>query len=191
MSGLGSAKDPENSSDHLSRLLEGLPVTDRRLELAGTSTPVLEGGDGPPLVLLHGVGGFAEEWGRVIPRLVGSHRVVVPDLPGLGRSQARAGRLDAASVVDWLRHVIEQTCSEPPTLVGHSLGKHRVTLRDRTRRAHQSGYPRRFGLDRPLPTGTGRDLGDPAVWRASEPREPRSIPTPSLGPPGTRSGGMG
>ena len=96
MSGLGSAKDPENSSHHLSRLLEGLPVTDRRLELAGTSTPVLEGGDGPPVVLLHGVGGFAEEWVRVLPRLVGSHRVVVPDLPGLGRSQAGAGRLDAA-----------------------------------------------------------------------------------------------
>jgi pimeloyl-ACP methyl ester carboxylesterase len=122
MSGLGSAKDPENSSHHLSRLLEGLPVTDRRLDLAGTSTPVLEGGDGPPVVLLHGVGGFAEEWVRVLPRLVGSHRVVVPDLPGLGRSQAGAGRLDAASVVDWLRHVIDETCSEPPTLVGHSLG---------------------------------------------------------------------
>jgi pimeloyl-ACP methyl ester carboxylesterase len=122
MAGLGSAKNPEHSSPHLSRLLEGLPVTDRRLDVAGTSTPVLEGGDGPPVVLLHGVGGFSEEWGRVLPQLVGSHRVVVPDLPGLGRSQVGAGRLDAASVVDWLRHLIEQTCSEPPTLVGHSLG---------------------------------------------------------------------
>ena len=30
--------------------------------------------------------------------------------------------LDAASVVEWLRLLIDQTCDEPPTLVGHSLG---------------------------------------------------------------------
>jgi hypothetical protein len=30
------------------QLLEGIPVTERRLELAGVSTAVLEGGDGPP-----------------------------------------------------------------------------------------------------------------------------------------------
>ena len=38
------------------RLLAGLPVTERRLRLAGVSTAVLEGGDGPPVVLLHGPG---------------------------------------------------------------------------------------------------------------------------------------
>jgi 2-hydroxymuconate-semialdehyde hydrolase len=30
--------------------------------------------------------------------------------------------LDAASIVEWLRLLIDQTCNEPPTLVGHSLG---------------------------------------------------------------------
>ena len=97
-------------------------VTDRTLEAGETSTPVLEGGAGSPVVLLHGIGGYAQEWSLVIPRLVERHRVVVPDLPGLGRSRVRAGKLDAASVVDWLGHVIDQTCTEPPTLVGHSLG---------------------------------------------------------------------
>lgn len=84
------------------RLLEGLPVTERRLDLAGVSTSLLEGGNGPPIVLLHGQGGFAEMWGRVIPHLAGSHRVVAPDLPGLGRSEVRAGTLDAPRVVAWL-----------------------------------------------------------------------------------------
>jgi hypothetical protein len=37
-------------------LLAGLPVTERRLQLADVSTAVLEGGDGPPVVLLHGPG---------------------------------------------------------------------------------------------------------------------------------------
>ena len=45
--------------DARERLLAGLPVTERRLQLAGVSTAVLEGGDGPPVVLLHGPGEFA------------------------------------------------------------------------------------------------------------------------------------
>jgi hypothetical protein len=36
------------------RMLAGLAVTERRLDLAGTATAVVEAGDGPPLVLLHG-----------------------------------------------------------------------------------------------------------------------------------------
>ena len=104
------------------RLLAEIPVTERRLDLAGVSTAVLEGGEGPPIVLLHGQAGFAEMWSWVIPHLVGSHRIVAPDLPGLGRSEVRSGRLDSPRVVAWLGELIEQTCAEPPTLVGISLG---------------------------------------------------------------------
>src|SRR5215216_7312129 len=38
------------------------PVTERRLDLEGASTVVLEGGDGPPRVLLHGQSGWAGVW---------------------------------------------------------------------------------------------------------------------------------
>ncbi len=119
---VGSAKDPENTSRHLAQLLDGLPVTGRRLDVAGISTPVLEGGAGAPLILLHGIGGFAEEWACAVPKLVSSHRVVVPDLPGLGRSRLGNATLDATSLVEWLRVLIDKTCDEPPALVGHSLG---------------------------------------------------------------------
>ena len=64
------------------RLLAEIPVAERRLQLAGVSTSVLEGGDGLPIVLLHGPGEFAAKWLRVIPDLVRTHRVVAPDLPG-------------------------------------------------------------------------------------------------------------
>lgn len=101
----------------------GLPVAERRLDLAGVSTSVLEGGDGPPVVLLHGQGGFAEMWGPVIPHLVRSHRIVAPDLPGLGRSEAAEGvRLDPPSMIAWLGELIAHTCTEAPILVGASLG---------------------------------------------------------------------
>ena len=122
VSRLGSTKDPGNTSRYLAQLMDGLPVTDRRLDVAGVSTPVLEGGNSEPIILLHGIGGFAAEWACVLPKLVGSHRVVVPDLPGLGRSRLGNSSLDVVSVVEWLRQLIEQTCKERPTLVGHSLG---------------------------------------------------------------------
>jgi pimeloyl-ACP methyl ester carboxylesterase len=112
----GSAEEPRD------RLLAGVPVTDRALPLAGVSTAVLTGGAGPPLVLLHSSGEFAALWTRVIPDLVRTHRVVVPDLPGHGGSQVTEGRLDADRVLGWLGELIERTCPAPPTLVGHGLG---------------------------------------------------------------------
>jgi len=111
-----------NGHSARARLLQALPTSERRLEAAGVSTSLLEGGEGAPVVLLHGQGGFAAMWGLVIPELARSRRLLVPDLPGLGESQLASGELDSARVVAWLAELIEQTCDEPPTLVGHSLG---------------------------------------------------------------------
>ena len=104
------------------RLLDRIPVTERRLRLAGVLTAVLEGGDGPPVVLLHGPGESALWWMRVLPDLVTTYRVVVPDLPGHGDSEGSNGTLTAEGVFAWLDELIEETCPTPPTLVGHVLG---------------------------------------------------------------------
>jgi pimeloyl-ACP methyl ester carboxylesterase len=103
-------------------LLAGLPVTERRRHLAGVSTAVLEGGDGPPMVLLHGPGEFAAAWRPVLPRLARTHRLIVPDLPGHGASRVEEGPLDAGRVLRWLDELIEQTCPAPPVLVGSTVG---------------------------------------------------------------------
>jgi len=105
------------------RLLAAAPVTERRLQLAGVSTAVLEAGDGPPVVLLHGQGNFAASWIPLIPDLARTHHVVAPDLPGLGASEAASGPPGADTVLAWLSELIDQTCATPPpTLVGISLG---------------------------------------------------------------------
>jgi len=104
------------------RLLDDLPVTERRLPVAGVSTAVLEGGDGPPAVLLHGPGESSFWWMRVVPDLVDTHRVIVPDLPGHGASTVTDDALDADLALAWLGELIDETCSEPPTVVGHLLG---------------------------------------------------------------------
>jgi pimeloyl-ACP methyl ester carboxylesterase len=108
--------------DAREQLLEGIPVTERRLALADVSTAVLEGGDGPPVVLLHGPGESAAKWLRVIPDLAKTNRVVAPDLPGHGRSDVNGGQLNADRVRAWLGELIERTCPDRPTLVGHVLG---------------------------------------------------------------------
>jgi pimeloyl-ACP methyl ester carboxylesterase len=136
------------------RLLTGMPITERRLELAGVSTAVLEGGDGPSVVLLHGAGEFAACWLRVVPDLVRTHRVVVPDLPGHGASAVTGDPPDAGRVAAWLGELIERTCPSPPALVGHGLGG-AITARfaaDQGDRVARLVLVDSYGLSRHRPT---------------------------------------
>ncbi len=110
------------AADARRRLLATLPLTERRHSLDGVSTAVLEGGDGPPIVLLHGPGGYAAHWLRVIPGLLRHRRVIAPDLPGHGASAAIDGPVEVDLVLDWLDALIDRTCPTPPTVVGHVLG---------------------------------------------------------------------
>ena len=104
------------------QLLAGIPARERRLELAGITTSLLDGGTGSPVVLLHGPGEHAIKWLEVIPKLVGSHRVIAPDLPGHGESVVTGGPLTSERVLQWLDELIGQTCSSPPVLVGQVVG---------------------------------------------------------------------
>jgi len=104
------------------RLLAGLPVAEERLDLAGIPTSLLTGGEGKPLVLLHGPGEFAGGWVRVIPSLMTTHQVICPDLPGHGASGVPEGTLDAERTLAWLGDLLERTCPTPPVLVGRVLG---------------------------------------------------------------------
>jgi pimeloyl-ACP methyl ester carboxylesterase len=111
-----------SGADLRARLLAEIPVIERQLDLAGISTTVLEGGNGPPVILLHEQGEFAAHWMRVIPDLAATNRVIAPDLPGHGTSEVIGGSLDADRVLSWLGELIEHTCASPPVLVGHMLG---------------------------------------------------------------------
>jgi pimeloyl-ACP methyl ester carboxylesterase len=144
------------------QLLAGIPIPERAIELAGVSTTTLEGGLGPPVILLHGPGGFSGHWGSVIPGLVTTHRVIAPDLPGHGSSIAGDGELDAERTLDWLDELIDRTCPQPPALVGHGLGG-AIAARfaaERSTRIEQLVLVDTLGLDEFSP--------DPAFGRALE-----------------------
>jgi abhydrolase domain-containing protein 6 len=82
-----------------------------------------EGGQGEPVLLLHGFGASADNWNRFASRLTKRYRVIAPDLPGWGQST----RLAVESYgyprqVERLRQFLEQLGLERFHLVGHSMG---------------------------------------------------------------------
>jgi 3-oxoadipate enol-lactonase len=80
------------------------------------------GGAGPPILLVHGLGGMASNWRLVAPALAAGRRVIVPDLPGHGGSPALAA---AATIDPFAEAVLAVAAAEeavPAPWVGHSLG---------------------------------------------------------------------
>lgn len=80
--------------------------------------------DGPPIVLVHGLGGHAEDWRNLTPFLRrAGYRIYTPDLPGYGRSQKPADfsysvQDEANVVVDFMNALgLKQV-----DLGGHSMG---------------------------------------------------------------------
>jgi Predicted hydrolases or acyltransferases (alpha/beta hydrolase superfamily) len=118
----GQRSKRSTGSDARGQLLYGLRVTERQCQVGGVSTTVLEGGDGAPVVLLHGPGGSAVHWWRVINDLVTTNCLVIPDLPGQGSSEVLGDPLDDEGVLEWLGELIERRCPSPPALVGYALG---------------------------------------------------------------------
>lgn len=96
------------------------------LDVPGPRGPirVYEGGEGPPLVLVHGFGDRAMGWRSVLMPLSGDFRVIAPDLAGHGESAPPPSEpLSLADTLESLRCVIEDRApGEPVVLVGNSMG---------------------------------------------------------------------
>ena len=78
-------------------------------------------GEGPPLVLVHGLAGSWRWWRPLLPPLAREHSLHLVDLPGFGRlPRARPFVLDAA--VEWLSGWFHAAGVDSADVVGHSLG---------------------------------------------------------------------
>ena len=80
------------------------------------------GGSGPPIVLVHGLGGMASNWRLVAPELAGERRVIVPELPGHGGSAPLESVQSIDPYADAVLAVVEAEDAMPAPWVGHSLG---------------------------------------------------------------------
>ncbi len=83
-------------------------------------------GDGPPVILLHGIGASSLGWSALIPDLVrAGYQIYAPDLPGHGESykpqqpESYHVRNISQALVDWIRSLALPSL---PILIGHSLG---------------------------------------------------------------------
>ncbi len=79
-------------------------------------------GDGPPLVLLHGIGHHWRAWSPVLDQLAARHTVYAVDLPGFGLSPLPAAGADLGSAVRALRAAFADWGLDRPHLAGNSLG---------------------------------------------------------------------
>jgi pimeloyl-ACP methyl ester carboxylesterase len=81
---------------------------------------VVDQGQGPPVLAVHGQPGLAGDWDGVLSLLVADHRLLVPERPGYGRSGGDA--VGMAANADLLADVLWERGAAPATVVGHSYG---------------------------------------------------------------------
>ncbi|MFE3683508.1 alpha/beta fold hydrolase [Streptomyces sp. NPDC059095] len=79
-------------------------------------------GQGPPVVLIHGIGDSSATWTEVIPGLARRYTVLAPDLLGHGASDRPRADYSVAAYANGLRDLLGVLGVERATLVGHSLG---------------------------------------------------------------------
>ncbi|MEN3342390.1 MAG: hypothetical protein V7644_1794 [Actinomycetota bacterium] len=111
--------------------LPGFEVRETRYRT--TRVRYLTAGSGPPLVLVHGLGGAAGNWQLVAPALAQRRRVIVPDLPGHGGSAPLLAAPSLDPYAEVVLAVLEHEDALPAPWVGHSLGG-LVALRAAVRR---------------------------------------------------------
>ena len=100
-------------------LLAGLE--ERLYERRGAVIRTFEGGEGPPLLLVHGFAGAAWNFTELVPLLPG-RRLIIPDLPGHGASSPLPAPT-LTGFADVLAHIFEEQLLDGPVdVLGHSLG---------------------------------------------------------------------
>ena len=88
----------------------------------GHKRAFVRAGEGPALLLLHGIGNNCQTWSGVIDRLAETHTVIAPDLLGHGNSDKPRGDYSIAAYANGMRDLLSVLDIEQATVVGHSLG---------------------------------------------------------------------
>jgi pimeloyl-ACP methyl ester carboxylesterase len=80
------------------------------------------GDKGPEVVLIHGLGGFIENWSKNILALASHHRVYALDLPGFGQTDKTPLIKDLTMLTRFIHDFMAEQNIPKASLVGHSLG---------------------------------------------------------------------
>ncbi len=95
----------------------------RRIMLHGDEIAYRVAGEGPAIVLIHGMAGSSATWHDVMPDLARDHTVLAPDLLGHGRSsKPGVGDYSLGAAATVVRDLMDALGHERATIVGQSLG---------------------------------------------------------------------
>jgi pimeloyl-ACP methyl ester carboxylesterase len=99
------------------------PAMTRRVEIDGRDVSVIDtGGDGPPLLFIHGLGGIWQNWLLNIPAFMGTHRCVALDLPGFGQSDMPEGEISIHGFARTVDKLCDRLDIDNPVVIGNSMG---------------------------------------------------------------------
>ena len=99
-----------------------LPGESRYVRVGNIDTHQVVAGEGPPLLLLHGLGASVITWRDNIGPLSRAFRVYALDLPGHGDSDKPDIDYSADTVVQFLLGFVESLGIERPRMIGNSIG---------------------------------------------------------------------
>jgi len=94
----------------------------RELTIHGQRMSYRTAGDGPVVLLIHGMAGSASTWKHAMPALSRRFRVVAPDMLGHGESAKGSGDYSLGALASGLRDLLVALDHESATIVGQSLG---------------------------------------------------------------------
>ncbi len=83
---------------------------------------VIELGEGPPVVFVHGLAGSWQNWLEQLPVFARSHRVIALDLPGFGRSPMPREQITISLYARVLEQVLDTLEIDAAAVVGNSMG---------------------------------------------------------------------
>jgi pimeloyl-ACP methyl ester carboxylesterase len=93
------------------------------VDVGGHRLRYFVGGDGPPLVLIHGLGSSSEDWALILRGLTRAHRVYAPDLLGWGGSdKPRDGDYSIAAQTELVRGFLDAVHLGRADVGGLSMG---------------------------------------------------------------------
>ncbi len=88
----------------------------------GSRVNYAEMGEGPPVVLIHGLSGCWQNWLENIPQLARRHRVIALDLAGFGESELPHEEISIPGYGRFLDAFLEEIDVERAALIGNSMG---------------------------------------------------------------------
>jgi pimeloyl-ACP methyl ester carboxylesterase len=94
----------------------------RTIRIHGHEVSYRMAGEGPTILLIHGIAGSSTTWRAVMPALAEHYTVIAPDLLGHGQSAKPRGDYSLGAYASGIRDLLTVLDKERVTLVGHSLG---------------------------------------------------------------------